>query len=273
VHNGETHETEKLIYSYSLSKSTSISGRIENNCNSKGCVGYKSMATLEERLKIWIEAHCLEKNPRPQRVFELNAILLEIYNDRRFWKYRNQVNRSYYEDALSNMWDYFFRNLCETNSARVEHSFLETCNYAVGRLLTSLNGHLINIQLGISDENGKRVQPSIGEDGIVIDPFAMLPNPEPRLTVRQFEEFLHFLKRDPTGELVAKENTLRGRNGAYTLTAQQYLLMRYRDDMTIQQIADELKIPRGTLLDGRWQKKWKELARKFAQMAIDSVSD
>jgi hypothetical protein len=266
VHNGETPETEKLIYSYSLSKDASISERMENNWNYKGCVGYKSMATLEERLKIWIEAHCLEENPRPQRVFELNAILREIHNDRRFWQYRNVGNCGFYEDALSNMWLYFYSNLCEVRTARKRGSFLETRHYAVGRLLINLKGHLKNIPIG---PPGPFISPGINPDDPPIDP----PDVEPDIAVQQYEALIHLLETDPTGELNAQTYILQGKTTTqkpYELTAQTYLLMRYRDDMTIHQIADQLEIPRGAL-SGTKPTKWKALAQKYAQMAIESV--
>lgn len=69
--------------------------------------------TLEVRLENWIVARCREQNPRPRRVAELNAMFRDIYTDRRFWRYLDNENRAYYEDALSLMWRYFFLNLCE----------------------------------------------------------------------------------------------------------------------------------------------------------------
>ena len=57
------------------------------------------------------------------------------------------------------------------------------------------------------------------------------------------------------------------------LTAQTCLLMRHRDEMTLQQIAAKLGISCGSLQGGKKPTKWKALGRKFAQMAIDSVSE
>lgn len=268
--------------------------------------------TLEKRLEIWIVARCHEQNPRPRRVAELNAIFRDIYTDPRFWRYRNEGNRDYYEDALSRMWQYFFLNLCQTTTARkisseriplwriclfvwmVESSFcslmryafakmfsplsfLETRTYAVGRLLTNLDGQLKNIQKRRQEEASIQVQGRINDDGEIADPVDNVPNPEPEVASRQFEAFLKLLEEDSEGELNAETNTLHGKkvktNEPYTLTAQTYLLMRHRDDKTIQQIADELDIPRGTLQGGAKPTKWKALERKLAEMAMDSVSE
>lgn len=226
--------------------------------------------TLEARLEDWIVARCHEKNPRPQRVAELNAIFARIYSDRRFWRYRNKDNCNYYEDALSLMWQYFLRNLCEATTARTSGSFLKTSSYAVGRLLTNLKGQL---------ENNRPEPvpiPPINGNGDVIDPLKELPNPESELVVLQFEAFVHLLATDPTGELNDRSNTLSGKTKttqeSYTLTAQKYLLMRHRDDKTIKQIADELDIPPGTLQGRGKPTKWKALERKLARRAMDSVS-
>jgi hypothetical protein len=284
-------------------------------------VDSRSMS-LETRLEIWIVAHYQEKNPRPRRVAELNAIFNSIYNDPRFWQYRNVKNYDYYEDALLQMWESFLLNVCEVKTARkksplisatfwwkwylklendhpidlerldswffclAEHhlsrkarSFLETRDYAVGRLLVNLKGHLKNIEIA----GGKTPiePPPTGEDGTEINPFDRLPNPEPDLTRLQFDAIVHLLETDPTGELNAKTNTLHGIKAStkettqepYSLTAQTYLLMHYRDDMTIQQIADTLDIPRGTLQGRGKPTRWKELGRKLAEMAIDLVSE
>lgn len=271
---------------------------------------------LEARLEIWIVARCREQNPRPRRVAELNAIFRDIYTDPRFWRYRNEENWDYYEDALSRMWQYFFLNLCEATTARKSSvgsnlflriyffkwivelssyslmryafakifsplSFLETRTYAVGRLLTDLNGQLKNLQNRRRKEASIQVWGGTNDNGeVTAPPFDNVPNPEPELASRQFEAFLKLLEEDPTGKLNEKDNTLRGKkvttNEPYELTAQTYLLMRYRDDKTIQQIADELDIPRGSLQDQRERGKpgkWKALERKLAQMAIDLVSE
>lgn len=244
--------------------------------NSRLC--YRSM-TLEERLEIWIEAHCLETSLQPRRVAELNAIFNEIYRDRRFWRYRNADNRCYYEEALSKMWLYFWRNLCKITTARTSGSFLETRTYAIGRLLTNLNGHLRNIERQMGRDLTHQEQPRINEDDVVEDPTNELPHPKPNLAVRQFKKFVNLLEEDPEGELQDPVNTLSGirqsTQAPYELTAQTYLLMRYRDDKTIQQIADELDIPHGTL-QGQGSGKparWKALARKYAEMAMNNLEE
>jgi hypothetical protein len=274
LHSNVTPESEMLIHSYSFAEDDSTSERMENNLNYKGCLGYKSMATLEERLKIWIEAHCLEKNPRPQRVFELNVMLREIYNDRRFWKYRNQGNRNYYEDALSKMWDYFFLNLCETTTARRSGPFLKTCDYAVGRLLVNLKGHLKNIEKHIRYDMDLYEEPHPNGDGTFTHPIDKVSYPEPGLMEQYFNALVELLETDPTGELNDKANTLEGTKttqGPYKLTAQSYLLMKYRDGMTILDIAEKLSIPRGSVLGGKMPTKWKELKRKYDQIAKEQV--
>jgi hypothetical protein len=288
-----------------------ISGTMKSDRNHDGCLGSKSMLTLEARLEDFIFKRCQETDPQPQRVTRLNAIFRDIYNDRRFWRYRNEGNRDYYENAISLMWEYFSLNLCEATTARkgssgsnlflriyffkwiVESnshsliryafakifsplSFLETRTYAVGRLLTYLDGQLKNIQKRRQKEAFIQVQSRIDDDGIVRDPVDEVPNPEPEVTSLQTEAFLKLLEEDPTGELNNKANTLCGKKVTtqepYALTAQTYLLMRHRDDKTIQQIADELGIPRGTLQGRGKPTKWKELERKLAEMAMDSVS-
>jgi hypothetical protein len=250
------------------------SGIIGNILDCNSCVCCKSM-TLEEKLELWIEAYCCEPSPHPRRVAELNAIFREIYNDRRFWRYRNVENRCYYEDALSKMWLYFWNNLCETTTAKTRGSFLETRTYAIGRLLTNLKGNLRNINIQMQKDLTSQEHPRINGDGVVKDPISELPNPEPNLALRQFKEFLNLLEEDPMGELQDPVNTLCGTKKPYELTAQTYLLMRYRDDKTIQQIADELDIPYGTL-QGQGSGKparWKALARKYAEMAINNLEE
>jgi hypothetical protein len=272
--------TKNLSYLSVLPKSVLRSGKMESDCaeaqlrDRKGCLGSTAMK-LETRLEIWIVARCLETNPRPQRVAELNAIFREIYGDCRFWRYRNAGNCAYYEEALSRMWKYFLKNLCEATTARKSGSFLETCDFAVGRLLMNLNGHLKNIQKEIEENRKRREQPRIDEDGTVIDPVDELPDPTPDIAALQFEAFVYLLETDPEGELNAQSHTLRGTTKSqqpYTLTAQTYLLMRHKEDMAIQQIADELDIPRGSLQGGAKPTKWKALERKYSQMAMDSVS-
>ena len=228
--------------------------------------------TLEARLELWIVDRCGQQNPQPQQYIKLNAIFRSIYNDRRFWRYRNEENRDYYEDALALMWRYFVLNLCEATTARTSGSFLETRTYAVGRLLTNLKGHLRNIQEQRRREFSDQEEPRINDDGTVTDPVDKLPNPEPELAPRQWDEFVRLLEEDKDGELNAEDNTLRGREGAYTLTAQTFLLMYYRDGMTIHEIAEELHIPRGSLQGGAKPTRWKALARKYAGMAMESVS-
>lgn len=284
---------------------------------------YRSM-TLEKRLEMWIEAHCIEKNPRPRRVAELNAIFREIYDDRRFWRYRNKENRDYYEDAIALMWQFFCRNLCEVKTARgkspivlpafwwkwymkiqndrstkperielwfislvvhhlsiIPRSFLDTRDYAVERLLVNLKGNLQNIKIRLLRKPPFEVPPIVNPDAVFKDPLDKLPNPEPNLARLQFEEFLILLEADPTGELKDEDNTLHGIKKStkettrepYTLTAQTYLLMRYRDDKPIQQIADELDIPYGTL-QGQGSgtpARWKALERNYAEMAINNI--
>jgi hypothetical protein len=274
-------ESQSLIHSQNLPETVPISGRIEGDRNCKGYLGYKSM-TLEERLEIWILAHCTEENPRPQRVAELNAVFRSIYCDRRFWRYRNSENYYYYEEALSLMWQFFMRNLCEATTAKKNGSFLETRSFAVGRLLISLKGNLQNLCLGILRDASRREQPRLNDDGTIDDPVDGLvypepaPDPEPDPQV-VFKVFLKLIAEDSEGELNHKDNTLRGRKinseEFYELTAQRYLLMRYQENKGIQQIADELCIPRGSVQGGVKPKRWKELARKYAQMAKNLVSE
>jgi hypothetical protein len=270
-------ETQNLGHGSGFPASIAIFGRMKGNLKRNSWLDLKSMTlTLEKRLEIWIVAHCHEQNPRPRRVAELNAILLEIYHDRRFWKYRNNGNCDYYEDALSLMWQYFFRNLCEATTARRSGSFLETHIYAVGRLLINLQGHLKNIQA----RERKKLDLQViqrREDGTIKELDEYVPNPKPELAPLQVEAFLHLLETDPIGELNDRANTLCGETVTtkkpYTLTAQTYLLMRHRDDKTIQQIADELGISRGTLQGRGKPTKWKELERKLAEIAMNSVSE
>lgn len=264
--------TQNISHLANLPKSVLTFGIVTSTLNCNNWISYKSM-TLEARLEIWITARCQEKNSRPQRVAELNAIFRDIYNDHRFWRYLNNENRDYYEDALSPMWRYFMHNLCEATTATKSGSFLETRTYAVGRLLTYLDGQLKNLQKQRQKEASRQIEPRINDDGSVTEPVNELPDSEPELALRQFEAFLQLLEADPTGELNAEENTLCGREEAYTLTAQTYLLMRHRDEKTIQQIADEIDIPRGSLQGGSKPKKWKALERKLAQMAMDSISE
>ncbi len=267
-------ETQNVRHVSRLPKSVPTSGTMRSDPNGNGCLVPKSM-TLEARLETWIIARCHENNPRPQRIAELNAIFRDIYNDRRFWRYRDEGNRNYYEDALSLMWRYFVLNLCEVTTARASGSFLETRTYAVGRLLTNLKGHLTNIQERIRRQRARGVSRT-NDDGAAADLVDDVPNPKPELASLQFNAFLNLLETDPTGELNAKANTLCGTarttQEPYALTAQTYLLMRHRDEKTIQQIAAELDIPCGSLQGGAKPTKWKALERKLAQMAMDSVS-
>lgn len=274
-------EMQNLSHLSNLPKSVPTSRTISSNPNCNDSIGSQPM-TLEERLEIWIVARCHEKNSQRQRVAELNAIFRLIYTDRRFYRYRNDGNRDYYEDALSLMWRYFSFNLCEAKTARKSGSFLETCNYAVGRLLVNLEGHLKNIEKQRQKEASHQEEPRINNDGDVTELGDNVPNPKPELASRQFEAFLKLLEEDSEGELNAETNTLGGikettketTREPYALTAQTFLLMRHQEDKTIQQIADELDIPRGSLQQGKGKPaKWKVLERKYAQMAIDSVSE
>jgi hypothetical protein len=272
-----------------------ISETMSSNQIRNGCLGSKSM-TLEERLETWIVAHCLEENPRPQRVRELNAIFREIYNDRRFWKYKNIGNPDDYEDALFLMWRYFLNNLCEAKTARIRGSFLEYPSYAVGRLLKSLEGNIKNIWKKNSEEQGCRVQPPLDSGGNNADPIGQLPYPEPEpeepgLSLTSFlyiletsmhflecqpNTFLDLLEKDPDGELKEEINTLSGKTKTtkepYTLTAQTYLLMIYRDGKTIHEIADELDISRGSVQGGAKPQRWRELGRKYSEIAMNKFS-
>jgi hypothetical protein len=255
------------------------SGRLGSDRPRNDLTALQSM-TLERRLENWIIASCCEERPLTrQRFRELNGIFYTIYTDPRFWQYRNNTNRDYYEDALSLMWRYLHGNLCTVpKKSKAQKSFLETPRYALGRLLLNIQGHLQNIQNQRQREQNCQEQPRIGDDGQVIDPVDALPNPEADLATRQFDEFIRVLEMDPEGELKDPANTLKGKTtretkDPYSLTAQTYLLMRHRDDMTIQNIADRLEIPRGALQGGAKPTKWRELAQKYAQMAIDSVSE
>ncbi len=269
-------ETQDLSHLSNLSKTGLRSGTMRSDPNRHGCLGSDSI-TLEARLEIWIVARCHEKEPEPQRVAELNAIFYLIYTDRRFWRYRNEGNRDYYEDALLLMWRYFALNLCKATTARKRGSFLETRTYAVGRLLMNLDGHLKNIQKQKQKQLYRQETVRSNDDEDCTDLVDEVPNPEPNLAVLQFDAFLQLLEEDPKGELNAKENTLRGQTKntkeTYELTAQTYLLKHYRDKQTIQQIADERDIPRGSLQGGLKPTRWKVLARKYAQMAMDLVSE
>jgi hypothetical protein len=269
--------TQNLVHPYSLSKVVPKSEGVESDRKHNSCLGSKSMTTLEERIETWIYAECNEPKPQTrQRFRELNLIFRNIYTDPRFWQYQNYVNRNYYEEALSRMWRYLRLNLCEATTARKSGSFLKTRTYAIGRLLTNLKGHLKNIQIEIGAGPEIPINPIISDDGTVLDPFEILPNSKPDIAARQFDALLHLLEADSTGELNDPVNALRGTTKTtqqpYVLTAQTYLLMRYRDDMTIQQIADTLDIRHGSVQGGAKPTKWKELARKFARTAIDSVS-
>jgi hypothetical protein len=258
---------------------------MESASNNNVYLGSGSM-TLEERLQNWIVARCHEQNPSPQREIELNAIFREIDKDRRFRRYRRFLqhpkakNPDDYEDALSLMLQHFFRNLCEATTAK--KSYYETRLYAVRRLLTSFKGNLKNIRIQRQARASRLEQPFIDSNDNFIDLIDKVSCPEPDLEpdpVVVFNEFRRLLAEDKEGNLNAETNTLRGIKEStkkttqerYALTAQTYLLMRYRDDMTIQEIADELDIPHGSLQGGAKPAKWKALARKYAQMAKDSV--
>jgi hypothetical protein len=247
------------------------------NCN--GCLGSRSM-TLEEQLEDLILKCCQETKPQPQRVAGLNAVFRDIYNDHRFLQYRNAKNPDDYEDALCLMWQHFSRNLCEATTAK--KSYYETRSYAVNRLLASLKGNLKNLWAQRRKRESQQEQPFIDSNGNFIDPIDKVPchEPEPDFDPEMvFNEFLRLLAEDKEGELKAEVNTLHGikksKKGTtqetYALTAQTYLLLRYRDDKTIQQIADEQDISRGSLQGGSKPRKWKELARKYAHMAMDLV--
>jgi hypothetical protein len=226
--------------------------------------------TLEAKLADWIKRKCTESPPSRSLHRELNQIFREIYKDRRFWRYLTQENALFYEDALHLMWRYFDRNLCVATTARKSSSFFDTRSTAVGRLLKSLKGNLKNLEKRQQTERSHQ-NVKTDDEGDVVDLEDYVPSAKPELALLQFDAFLLLLETDPTGELRAEENYLCGRDNAYQLTAQQYLLMRHRDDKTIQQIADELGIPRGSVQGGAKPTRWKQLERKLAEMARDSV--
>jgi DNA-directed RNA polymerase specialized sigma24 family protein len=274
-------KTQKLSYLPNLTKIAPIFRTISRDPDRNGWLGSKSMATLEEKLEDFIFKHCRETIPQPQRVAEMNAILRDINKDRRFLQYRNSENPDDYEDALRLMWRHFERNLCEATTARKVGSYYKTRTYAVNRLLASLKGNLQNIRKNRYQEEAKKEQPRMDSDGVYVDPLDELPSPESEPEPEYdpagvWKIFLELLEENSTGELNDKANTLHGVKAStrettkepYTLTAQTYLLMRHRDGMTIQQIADELDIPRGAVQGGAKPTRWRDLARKFAQMAM-----
>jgi hypothetical protein len=242
--------------------------------------------TLEERLEDWIFKRCQEKKSDPRQFTRLNTVLRDIYNDPRFSRYRDSKNPDDYEDALCLMWQYFLRNLCEV-TGRASTSFLDTRTYAVSRLLSSLKGNLINVRNARLKKEKSQEPPRVDDSGNMQDPVDRLiyPEPEPDLEPDPevvFEMFLKLLEEDRTGELNADINMLRGMKKStkeitqesYTLTAQDYLLMRYRDKKTDQQIANELDMPRQSLQRHVGKpKKWGVLEHNLAQIAKNLVSE
>jgi hypothetical protein len=252
--------------------------------------GSQSMATLEELIEDYIVKYCRGEFSSDQQVEAFNAILLEVRTDLRFLQYRDRRYPDEYENASELMWEHFKRNLCEATTA--EKPYLETRTYAVPRLLASLKGNLENIKTKRYKEEARREQPRMGSEGILVDPVDNLPSPEPETqpaydVEKVWQTFLALLEADATGELNDPTHTLQGKaktthtlqgkakttQKPYKLTAQTFLLMRYRDRMGLQQIADTLDIPRGSVQGGAKPTKWKELARRFAQKAIDSQSE
>jgi hypothetical protein len=213
--------TENLIHSYSFSKVVPKFERVEGDRKHDSCLGSKSMATLEERLEEWIFNRCQGTIPQPRRVAEMNTILRDIYNDRRFLRYRNSGNPDDYEDALCLMWKHFEKNLCKTITAN--KSYLETRTYAVNRLLASLIGNLKNIRKKRYKEEADKEPHRMGSDGVFIDPLDELPSPEPDPEPDPEPEydpevvwkiFLELLAKDPKGDLKAEANTLHGINSS-----------------------------------------------------------
>lgn len=249
--------------------------KIEGDADSYKNTNSPSM-TLEKRLEMWIKARCLEQDTPSPSFIQLNHIFREVYNDKRFWRYRTKDNDAYFEEALSLMWRYFLRNLCTATTAKTNVSFLDTRDVAVGRLLKSLQGNLKNLQKRRNQEH-LRHEHRIDVDGRPIDPQDYLPDTQPNLAQLQYDALIHLLETDPTGELKKEKYTLKGLKKTsqkpYLLTAQDYLLMRYRQDMSIREIAKTLDIPVGSLTGGTKQRRWKELEQRFAQQAINSVAE
>lgn len=187
-----------------------------------------------------------------------------------WWKWYLEIENNPSDLERFESWFFCFADHQLSMKAR---SFLDTRDYAVGRLLKNLKGHLQNIPLDMIPQES----PRINEDGNLKDPINELPNPEPNVDLLQFEKFLDLLEEDATGELKDKPNTLFGKTvktqETYTLTAQIYLLMRYRDDKTIKQIAIKLDIPVQSIYSSPKLTRWKALARKYAEMAMDEVSE
>jgi hypothetical protein len=261
-----------------------ISETMKGDRSRNSCLGFKSMTTLEERLEDWIFKRCQEKNPDPRQFTRLNTVFRDIYNDPRFCRYRDSKNPDDYEDALCLMWRYFLRNLCEVKG-KASASFLDTRTYAVRRLLASLKGNLTNVRNERLKREGHQEPHRVDDSGNIADPVVLLTYPEPEPDLEPdpemvFEMFLKLLEEDRTGELNADVNTLRGLKKStkettqetYTLTAQDYLLMRYRDKKTDQQIANELDMPRQSLQRHVGKpKKWEVLEHNLAQIAKNLV--
>jgi hypothetical protein len=284
---GTFTESQNLIRSYSLPKTVPIPETMKSDRNCDGCLGAKSMTTLEEQLEAWIVKRCQETASQLQRFNRLNAIFRSIYDDRRFWRYRDSRHPDDYEEALCLMWQYFLRNLCNVTTARESGSFLETRSYAVPRLLKSFKGNLKNIWIKRQEDLKKQVQSVSDENGNPINPVEQLPgrepDPEPEIDpVEVIKIFVKLVEEDSEGELKAEINTLRGIKKStrettqepYTLTAQDYLLMRYRDRKIDQQIAAELDIPRPSLQPRIGKpKRWAALARKLGERALEMVEN
>jgi hypothetical protein len=281
LHDDVTPDTKTLINSYSSSESNPGTRKMEGDREHNCCLGKESMPTLEEQLEIWIIERCRETGVRVQQFDGLNSIFRDIYKDRRFWRYRDYRYPDDYEEALCLMWQYFVRNLCEAETARERGPFLDTCSFAVPRLLESLKGNLKNLWEEPQKALARLVPTRFDSAGNPIDPLEQFISPEPEPEsehdpVEVWKVFLELLEKDPTGELNASTNTLKGITKTteipYVLSAQTYLLMKHRDQMTIHQIADTLDIRLGSVQGGVKPSRWKELARKYAQMAKDLAS-
>jgi hypothetical protein len=278
-------QSQDLINPYNLPKDVSISKAAKGDREHDSCLGQETMPTLEEQLEIWIKKRCSETGAQVQQFDGLNSIFRDINKDRRFWRYRDNRCPDDYEEALCLMWQYFVRNLCEAETARERGPFIDTYSFAVPRLLESLKGNLKNLWIERKKKREFEAPTKFDSDGNPIDPVAQLPNPgqdsEPEIDpVAVFNVFLKLVEEDPEGELKAEINTLRGikkstretTRETYVLTAQEYLLMRYRDRKTDQQIAVEVDMSRQTLQPhGGKPKRWTALARGLAQKAQEIV--
>lgn len=183
-----------------------------------------------------------------QRRKIVNRILRKLQQSGKLWR----ISSPHYEDALSETWRYFWRNLWEADTA---DPFSEPACKILNRLNKYLKFRVRDADRKAREEWQKRQQ-SRSPDGEWQDITETLPAPEPDEKIEQLRELIH---TDPTREL----RTTHVKRKPH-ITAQLLLQRRGLADEDWKILEADLKTVTSTLSDF-YQKKCLPLIRRLVQ--------